>query len=297
MRDQTIVIVTNEIDAHADAMLTHLQEQGHNVFRLHPHELAIHMESSVEINSTSQSVRLRNCINDRWLDIQDIGAVWYRRPLPFQLPEHLSHDERMFARKELSEYLRGLWLSMNCFWVDQPHLIRQADYKLEQLKRAKQFGFHIPRTMITNQPAKVREFYRACSGQMIYKVLSTPSLMTEERLMTRTDVETEQAQTEAPEDLIVKTTLVGEDQMEVLETIRLTPSLFQEYVPKQHELRVTIIGNEVFAAEIHSQERPETSIDWRDYSVSIPYRRADLPPTVSDACLNFVKSYGLHLSR
>ncbi|GGL19160.1 hypothetical protein GCM10010844_42660 [Deinococcus radiotolerans] len=36
MRDQTIVIVTNEIDAHADAMLTHLQEQGRDVFRLHP---------------------------------------------------------------------------------------------------------------------------------------------------------------------------------------------------------------------------------------------------------------------
>lgn len=220
--------------------------------------------------------------------------MWYRRPLPFQLPDHLAHDEMVFARKELSEYLRGLWLSINCFWIDRPHLLRQADYKLEQLTRAKQFGFDIPRTIVTNEPRKVREFYHACSGQMIYKVLSTPSLMTDERLMAKSSYDAEQGQ--ASDDLIVKTTLVGEPELEMLDTIRLTPSLFQEYVPKRHELRVTVIGNEVFAAEIHSQERPETTIDWRDYSVPIPYRKAELPPAVADACLEFVKSYNLNYS-
>lgn len=294
MSDKTIVIVTNEIDAHADAILTYLQDLGREVFRLHPHELALHMESSVEIDSKSQSARLHNRANDRWVDVRDISAVWYRRPLPFQLPDYLSHDETVFARKELSEYLRGLWLSMNCFWIDRPHLLRQADYKLEQLTRAKQFGFDIPRTLVTNDPRKVREFYDNCSGQMIYKVLSTPSLMTDESLMAKPSYDAEQ--TQASEDLIVKTTLVGEPELELLDTIRLTPSLFQEYVSKRYELRVTVIGDEVFAAEIHSQERPETMIDWRDYSVPITYRKAELPHEVAATCLKFVKSYGLNYS-
>jgi len=294
MSDKTIVIITNEIDAHADTILTYLQEQGRDVFRLHPHELALHMESSLEIDSAKHSVRLHNRANNRWVDVRDIAAVWYRRPLPFQLPEHLTHDESVFARKELSEYLRGLWMSMNCYWIDRPHLLRQADYKIEQLTRAKQFGFDIPRTIITNEPQKVRDFYHTCSGSMIYKVLSTPSLMSDESLMDKSRYDTEDEQ--ASDDLIVKTTIIGEPELELLDTIRLTPSLFQEYVPKRYELRVTVIGDEVFAAEIHSQERAETMIDWRDYSVPIPYCKAVLPPELMDRCLKFVKSYGLNYS-
>jgi glutathione synthase/RimK-type ligase-like ATP-grasp enzyme len=34
-------------------------------------------------------------------------------------------------------------------------------------------------------------------------------------------------------------------------------------VPKDHELRVTIVGEQVFGCRIDSQARPETAVDWR----------------------------------
>ena len=74
------------------------------------------------------------------------------------------------------------------------------------------------------------------------------------------------------------------------------PCLFQEYVPKKLELRVTVIGDEIFAAEIHSQEHAETSVDWRNFDVDIPFRAVSLPPLVTERVLDFVKSYGLNFS-
>ena len=46
-----------------------------------------------------------------------------------------------------------------------------------------------------------------------------------------------------------------------LDSIRSAHCQFQEYIAKQVELRVTVIGDEVFAAAIHSQDRPETSLE------------------------------------
>ncbi len=89
------------------------------------------------------------------------------------------------------------------------------------------------------------------------------------------------------------TTLIEESELERIDNVGLTPCLFQEYVEKDLELRVTVIGDEVFAAEIHSQVRDETKIDFRKYEIDIPYRKACLPWDVERRCLELVHSYGL----
>jgi glutathione synthase/RimK-type ligase-like ATP-grasp enzyme len=56
---------------------------------------------------------------------------------------------------------------------------------------------------------------------------------------------------------------------------------------------VTVVGDSLFAARIHSQDDPRTATDWRDMSAEILYEPADLPPEVERRCLDFVHSYGL----
>jgi glutathione synthase/RimK-type ligase-like ATP-grasp enzyme len=73
--------------------------------------------------------------------------------------------------------------------------------------------------------------------------------------------------------------------------------IFQAYVPKRFELRVTVIGNQVFAAEIHSQLTNHTRYDWRRYDLSrTPHLRHELPPEIQDKCVRLVEqlelSYG-----
>jgi len=49
------------------------------------------------------------------------------------------------------------------------------------------------------------------------------------------------------------------------EAVSLCPVVLQAYVPKRLELRVTVVGQQAFAAEIHSQATHRTRVDWRRY--------------------------------
>jgi glutathione synthase/RimK-type ligase-like ATP-grasp enzyme len=93
-----------------------------------------------------------------------------------------------------------------------------------------------------------------------------------------------------------RTTLVTDDSLDMLDSVRAVPCLFQEHVPKKMDLRITVIGEKIFAAEIHSQQDEQTALDWRSFSVDIPYRAAELPGPVAEKCLALVRSYGLNFS-
>jgi hypothetical protein len=60
---------------------------------------------------------------------------------------------------------------------------------------------------------------------------------------------------EHPEENFLRaiyTTPICEQDLALLDTVRLAPGLFQEYIPKRVELRVTVIGEDIFTAELHS---------------------------------------------
>lgn len=226
--------------------------------------------------------------NGRVIDVDAVRSVWWRRPGPFDLPADLSEQEREFASAETHEALRGLWASLDCYWISYPKFIREAEFKVGQLQRAAGLDFEVPRTLITTDPDEVRAFYDACNGRVIYKVMSDPFLGAQKIAQDNPN--------HPPDTYRVVTTLMTEWELKQLESIRLVPCMFQEYVPKALELRVTIIGDEIFAAEIHSQADERTSIDWRYYDVDIPYRKATLPDYVAERCMAFVRSYQLNFS-
>jgi glutathione synthase/RimK-type ligase-like ATP-grasp enzyme len=65
-------------------------------------------------------------------------------------------------------------------------------------------------------------------------------------------------------------------------------------VPKRFELRVTVVGEQVFAAEIHSQQTNRTRVDWRRYDLShTPHLPHALPEHVQVKCVELVRRLGL----
>ena len=70
--------------------------------------------------------------------------------------------------------------------------------------------------------------------------------------------------------------------------------IFQAYVPKRFELRITVVGQQVFAAEIHSQHTNHTRHDWRRYDLDeTPHFPHALPPDVAQRCIQLVQELGL----
>lgn len=69
----------------------------------------------------------------------------------------------------------------------------------------------------------------------------------------------------------------------------------QEYISKRVELRVTVVGSRVFAAEIHSQVNSSTKHDWRRYDLDrTPHMRHPLPPSVEACCVQLVQTLRLN---
>jgi glutathione synthase/RimK-type ligase-like ATP-grasp enzyme len=200
---------------------------------------------------------------------------------------------------ELAEAWDGLWAMQDCYWMSRPHNIRNAEWKLGQLKYAVDIGFDVPKTLLTTNAEDAHAFYEACNGNVIYKVLSEPSLASfRDSSAYSQESEYEQENTKLPyvEYYETKTTPIQKKHLSMLKSVELLPCLFQEYIPKKLELRVTIIGDDIFVGEIHSQAHKRTKIDWRYYDVNIPYRKGNLPITVAERCFALVRKYGLNFS-
>lgn len=295
-----ILIITCEYDPHADVLVNLLQSLGHQPIRLHTADIPSNIAIDMRLRQKEQLYQLITPFYT--VDLNNVRSIWWRRPAKPALPEHLSDDEQIFARLELSTTMQGVWDNLDCYWMSKPANIRQASHKTSQLKRATDLGFDIPRTIITTDPESVREFYDLCQGDVIYKVLSDPTLGFAGRadeLMARCRVD--QGPGKDPiidwsrvKAKITYTTKVEPDHLQMLETIRFAPCQFQEYVPKQYELRVTVIGDELFTAEIHSQQHVATQLDWRHYEASIPYCQGKLPPKIEEACMALTRGYGLN---
>jgi glutathione synthase/RimK-type ligase-like ATP-grasp enzyme len=136
----------------------------------------------------------------------------------------------------------------------------RTDNKLFQLACAELHGFKTPRTLISNNPDAVRDFVRSMNGnRVVFKTLAPYA---------------------SPTGRTTYTTIVDEDKVEQFkDSLRLCPGVFQEFIAKQYELRVTVVESEVFAAQIDSNSALEVAVDWRRSSSDDIYKEH----TLSDA--------------
>ena len=134
-------------------------------------------------------------------------------------------------------------------------------------------GLEIPRTIVTNNPDEVRRFIAEAKGEVIYKGLSPPRNI-------------------AP-DKALFTGLITDETLANLDLIRITPGIFQERIDKLYELRVTVVGDRIFAVRIDSQALAETQLDWRHAQHDVRYEAVTLPKEITVKINVFMESLGL----
>jgi hypothetical protein len=283
-----IVIVTDVFDGHADIVVKTLGAMGHDPVRVNSSEVPLGTALTARLSGRAEPAwagALRITSNGRAVDWERVSAVWWRRPGGYGLSPDLGERERDFAEVELDHVLRGLWAGLDCYWMSRPDAIAAASYKLEQLRRAARLGFDVPRTVVTSEVAAVRELAAGCAHGIVYKVLTDPTLGAR-RAYARD-------RAARPEPLVVSTTPIDPDALDQ-DSLTQLPCLFQEYVPKRVEHRVTVIGDDVFVAEIDSQAHPDARVDWRDGAAQDTFFRAGhLPDDLVARCVELVRSYDL----
>ena len=203
-------------------------------------------------------------------DLGETRVAWWRRPLPFELHEEITGaDDRIFAHGECYAALRGLWSCLDARWLNDPERDEIASRKAYQLKLADSLGMRIPRTLITSDPAAAAAF-DAAEGEAgtIYKSFSA----------------TERAWRE--------TRLLREEERALFDGVKFAPVIFQEHIRADIDLRVTIVGEEIFAAEIASGETAYR-VDYRMTMDRAAMGVHELPAALQAQLLAFMRSLGL----
>lgn len=208
------------------------------------------------------------------LNVRDVRAAYYRRPgtpEPYPTSDPATRD---YLAAEWSAVMRSLWNALEGRWLSSPFAILRAEDKPRQLELAVSLGFDVPNTLISNDFTPVKSFI--ASGGIVGKPLRH-SLV-------------ERGETS---EVLFTTRLAPLRPMD-RQAVGLAPVIYQREVSKVFDVRVTVIGDKVFAAAIHSQDHDETEVDWRSGTRhDLRHEAIELPPNVAAQCLALTAALGL----
>ena len=133
----TILVISHAADAHALEVMRHLEARAVRVELFDTSSIA--REGSLTIEHTAEAGWSGMATaRGRTIDMQQIGAVWWRRPQPFTLhPDVGGSDDCNFAVGEISAAVSGLWSLLDARWINDPDLDEKAGRKAWQLKIAR----------------------------------------------------------------------------------------------------------------------------------------------------------------
>jgi len=240
----TVLIITNDHDEHASAVIEELYRRDVPVFRFHPEEFPDSASISIQVDGGRVHGELRNAHHR--LDLDDVCAAWYRRSRNLFREPPSTTSERLdeYVRAQCNATLSALCDSLQTLWVSQPYRLRRAEVKALQLVYANNAGLITPQTLISNDPARAQAFVDALGDrECAIKPLMAIGVTDEKGYR-----------------LPLTTTLPPGYS---LDSVALAPNMFQPYIDKAFELRCVVIGDKIFAAKLHSQASETTRKDWR----------------------------------
>jgi glutathione synthase/RimK-type ligase-like ATP-grasp enzyme len=206
-----------------------------------------------------------------------IAAVWMRRVFPPHLPEDTDPLLAPGCREESSAALIGFLGQLeHARFIDPPAAVLAAGDKMRQLRCALRHGLRIPATLVSNDPAQVKQFFAACDGRVIAKMLHALS----------------HSMGRAP--LSVPTSEVRQEDLAHLDSLSLSPMVFQERIDKGLELRVAYVSGQCFVGGIDASGSRDGRTDWRRAQPQeCGWQKAQLPDEEQRKLNKLMQSLGL----
>lgn len=279
---QKIVMVTwsGDVTGMLKELRRHLEERGAEVMRFDTDRFPVEAQASFSQDGDAGAIRF--ACGERAVEVGPGDAIWYRRARFAEcLPRTMEPQLRQGCVIESKAFLRTLMAAAPCFVLDPPDLVRSRGHKLFQLRLAREVGLATPRTLVTNDPAEARAFLATCRRGAVTKMLTGFPIYDENG-----------------EENVVFTTELGPEHMDKLDGLRYAPMIFQEKLDKALELRVTVIGNRMWAAAVDSQKAEGAEVDWRARGVTLlrSWTNYTLPPAIERSIHQYMDRIGMQYS-
>jgi glutathione synthase/RimK-type ligase-like ATP-grasp enzyme len=195
--------------------------------------------------------------------IGDLDALWYRRLAVHQiLPDEADPKYAEHIHASCWTALQGhLMTEFHGRWVSDPVATELGENKLLQLRAAQRAGMRIPATLVSQDPSRIRGFCGAHAGAIIKPLRSRGELAV---------------------TAVASAELLAHDDV-----LALAPAIYQECIPGDRHLRITMFGDRCYAALIEARE-----LDWR-VDVSVPFSAYEPSQELEAAMQDVLRSLGL----
>ncbi|MFI1306618.1 ATP-grasp ribosomal peptide maturase [Streptomyces sioyaensis] len=266
-----VLVVTKELDPAADLVVDELTLRRVPVMRFDMGGFPQTMSLSGEHAAAPWTGVLAD--EYRSVRLEEVRAVYYRRPRLPAVSEELREPHRTWAKEQALAGLLGTLYALPVTWINRPDVDGIASHKPVQLPVAAAQGLRTPRSLITTDPEAARKFCQEVGGPVICKPLMGGPLEYPDGRRTG-----------------VPTTLIDPDTID--DSVSLTAHLFQEWVPKSHEVRLTVVGTDMFAAEIHAGS-DTARVDWRSDYDALTYDVCKVPDDARAGVLGWLEHFRL----
>jgi hypothetical protein len=267
-----VLILSTSTNEHSLAIEKYLGNIGAEVIRFDTDKV---QEGFVSVDVKSDSVTF----NGRRFLSNEITSVFSHHPR-ISVPkgqgiDHLDWQLCQSSWINCVDWLEQVFADLK--WLNKPSVCRSTASVMLQLKMAHEIGVNVPDACFTNNIDELTEF-SFNHERIILKPGPLVDLFTSGQRILAHIINPEKIKTDDKS---------GE--------LKSAPCLFQGYLEKLYELRVHVIGQDVYACKIESQENNQTKIDWRDYDLSkTPHYPINISEDITDKCRKIVHRLGLN---
>jgi hypothetical protein len=204
----------------------------------------------------------------RRIDFSSIRSFWWRRPQALQLDSRVADPQAQhFALQESLSALYGILRCCPGLWVNDIEHDHNADFKPRQLAAMQRLGLPVPETLITNDPDEARAFFDRHNGEVVYKAFNQRGI------------------------LWLPTKRLMAADLAYLDQLSCAPVIFQRYVEGVRDIRVTVVGNFIFASEFAIEG--STCVDHRLIMGTTACAAHRLPPATERDVVALVRALNL----
>ncbi|MEY9996795.1 ATP-grasp ribosomal peptide maturase [Streptomyces sp. V4I8] len=255
----TVLIVTNEEDVTADMVVVHLNASAVPVVRLDPADLTDGVALSGEYVHGAFRGHLSSA--GRLVSVTGLRSIWMRRP---GAAAARAATPSAWLTEEAGQALYGILRGCDVRWMNHPDAARRARYKPWQLRLAQRCGLPVPATLITSFPQAAREFAARYPDLVVKPVSGTH-----------------------PQDppRAVPTSRVSPDAD--FSAVAFGPTLLQRRVAKRADIRLTVVGERLLAAD--KVTGAEAEVDVRFAASDAPWHPVEVAPRVAEAVLAYMR--------
>lgn len=275
---QQLLTISVAGDLHARAVNWALRQSGCEVSDWIVTDYPAHQTASISLDGNAESISIDDACNQ--LSRQDYSTVWLRRFWKSPESQQLHPADRAAAAQSVETIRRSLLslIDPGAFWVNPSQVLHSAGDKPVQLSLARRLGLTIPKTLISNDPKAVRDFYRHCNGRIIYKPLE--SMVWQNGDSKR----------------VTYTTALSAEDLADDAAIQHCPAIFQANITKAYEIRATFMGRTCIAVKLDTQGVDDVEQDWRHGSargISLKPEPVQLPPAIYERCIQFMRQMNI----